>query len=409
MQYVHSWSLRKGEPPLRIASRPLQSSSIHTVVQDDLGTRDGKLIVEADLSRKDLHPMVQGHQVYGVPLCTPSVYADIALTTAEHIKHHLVADTNSITTEVADMTIQSALVANSDGQSQVLQTSVTIDQQTKTAKCTFSSVNADGKITEQHAHCTLRFPSTAELQAKGNALAPQTLSQMSKLKAQVNQSGNTFRFSKSMIYKMIGQLADFDPNYRGLEEITLDNDAMEATGRVSFANVQCDGNFHTCPAYIDALSQLGGFVMNANEKVDLDKEVYVNHGWESMHILKPVVNDGYYYSHVKMTEGKDKLWTGDVMIFDKADDLVAIFGGVAVSPISRPHAWLLLTILAPKRPEAINGVHRHDSQQENLRKSKQGKGSSCSESSSSQPQASHSNCGEDHAHGISTSTLDACG
>jgi iterative type I PKS product template protein len=331
IQYVHSWSLRKGEPPLRVSSQPLQSSSIHTVVKDDHQSRNGELIIEADLSRKDLHPMVQGHQVYGVPLCTPSVYADIAMTVGEHIKHQLTTDTNPMTTDICDMTIQSALVANSNGQSQILRTCVTLDDKNKTAKCTFSSVDANGKLTEQHAHCTIRFVDTADVLSKWKSRVPTVLSRMSKLKAQVNDSSNTFRFSKSMIYKMIGQLADFDPNYRGLVEITLDNDAMEATGRVSFRDVHCDGKFNTCPAYIDALSQLGGFVMNANEKVDLDKEVFVNHGWESMQLFQPIDPEGSYYSHVSMTEGKDKLWTGDVVIFDKEDNLVAVFGGVAVS------------------------------------------------------------------------------
>src|SRR5690349_22829355 len=32
----------------------------------------------------DLHPMVQGHKVDGFPLCTPSVYADVALTVGDY-------------------------------------------------------------------------------------------------------------------------------------------------------------------------------------------------------------------------------------------------------------------------------------------------------------------------------------
>lgn len=88
---------------------------------------------------------------------------------------------------------------------------------------------------------------------------------MAALKTQVGQDDNTYRFSKGMIYKMIGQLADFDEKYRGLCAITLDNDAMEASGKVSFKGIPNEGKFHSSPAYLDALSQLGGFVMNANE------------------------------------------------------------------------------------------------------------------------------------------------
>lgn len=372
MQYVHDWSLRKGDPPLRIAAPALQSSSIHKVLQDTLGSSDGQLIVEADLSRKDLHPMVQGHQVYGVPLCTPSVYADIALTIGEHLMHHLSSSAQSTAVEVAEMTIQSALVANSDGMSQILRTSVTLDQQNKTAKCTFSSVDGNGKIIEQHAHCTLRAIDTGAAQKHWASLAPSILSRIAGLKDQTGHSGNTFRFSKSMIYKMIGQLADFDPNYRGLVEITLDNDAMEATGRISFKDIQRDGKFNTNPAFIDALSQLGGFVMNANEKVDLDKEVFVNHGWGTFQLFQPIDPDTTYYSHVKMAEGNDKLWTGDVVIFD-GKDVVAVFGGVAVSYFE----YLALQLLAnassaPKCSQAPDGIHRHGCEQEGLYSVRQG-------------------------------------
>ena len=159
--------------------------------------------------------------------------------------------------------------------------------------------------------------------------SPRTLSRIKSLKGQVGGSGSTFRFSKSMIYKMVGQLADFDPNYRGLVEIILDNDELEAIGKVSFANVLNQGKFHTNPAYIDALSQLGGFVMNGNEGVDLDKELFVNHGWESLQLFDTIDPAKTYSTHVKMTEGKDKLWGGDISIFD-GDELVGVFHGVAV-------------------------------------------------------------------------------
>ena len=153
---------------------------------------------------------------------------------------------------------------------------------------------------------------------------------MTSIRDQIGSSGRTFRFSKAMIYKMVGQLADFDPNYRGLVEIALDNDAMEAIGSVNFANVLKEGTFHTNPAYIDALSQLGGFVMNGNEAVDLDKELFVNHGWKSLQLFEAIDPSKTYSTHVKMREGTDKLWTGNITIFD-GNRVVGTFGEVAVS------------------------------------------------------------------------------
>ena len=83
MQYVHDWSLRKGDPPLvqsatseqgaapaSTVSRP-QSTTIHRFIEETLDDSQGRITTESDISRPDLNPMVQGHKVNGVPLCTP--------------------------------------------------------------------------------------------------------------------------------------------------------------------------------------------------------------------------------------------------------------------------------------------------------------------------------------------------
>lgn len=252
LKYTNDWSLRKGEAPLQ---RPLsiESSSIHTVLSDTMNISGGTIVAEADLSRKDLNPMVQGHKVYGVPLCTPSVYADIALTFGNRLKSVLDAGKHKLV-EVSEMTIHSALVANSEGKAQKLRMEATMSEKHE-ALCTFSSVDEQGKVLEQHAHCTIRLFDAAARQQTLQQTAETIQKQIAAVCGRANMPGNTFRFSRNMIYKMVGQLADFDPNYRGLVEITLDNDQLEAFGRVSFADVVKDGKFHTHPAYIDALSQ----------------------------------------------------------------------------------------------------------------------------------------------------------
>ncbi|KAM3419059.1 hypothetical protein BST61_g5014 [Cercospora zeina] len=339
LQYVNDWSLRKGDPPTIVTASNLElSPSIHKVVTNTINpSSDGELVVDADLSREDLHPMVQGHQVYGVPLCTPSVYADIAMTLGEYIRKIIKPGQIAQTAvEVAEMNIQSALVANSTGKVQLLRTCAKFDPKAQIASCTFSTVKEDGNsVIEQHANCQIRF-FDLENEKRGlrdAAIAAQA--RMGALKAQIGQDDNTYRFSKGMIYKMIGQLADFDEKYRGLCAITLDNDQMEASGTVSFKGIPNDGKFHTSPAYLDALSQLGGFVMNGNEGLDLEKEVFVNHGWGSMCFFAALDPAMTYYTHVKMTQGKDKLWTGDVLIFDGKQALIGIVRGVALQGVPK--------------------------------------------------------------------------
>ncbi|GIZ49851.1 hypothetical protein CKM354_001287000 [Cercospora kikuchii] len=356
IQYTNDWSLRKGDAaappdvPLRL------SSTIHKVVTDTIHTSAGKLTVESNLNRKDMDAVVQGHKVYGVPLCTPSVYADIALALGQHLKQHVFMEPNSVV-EVAEMDIKSALVAISGGRSQILRTEVAVDRTSRTARCVFSSLTESSKEPEQHAHCIIQFHDSGTAYDLATRSLPDVLARVAALHKQIEASNSeTYRFSKSMIYKMVAPVADFHNDYRGLTEIVLDNTALEATGKIEFKNPELlDGDFDTHPACIDALSQLGGFVMNANEGTDLNDEIYVNHGWRSLQIFNHIDPRKSYRSHVNMVEGSDKLWTGDVAIFD-GDQLVAKFAGIALQRVPRRLMEYIVNTAHAKAAEACGIV-----------------------------------------------------
>ena len=89
IQYVHDWSLRKGDPPARINHQLLPTTTIHTIVKDTLSPSGGELVVEANLSREDLNPMVQGHKVYEVPLCTPVCFP-LLITFGKRSLHYFI-------------------------------------------------------------------------------------------------------------------------------------------------------------------------------------------------------------------------------------------------------------------------------------------------------------------------------
>lgn len=151
----------------------------------------------------------------------------------------------------------------------------------------------------------------------------------------------TYVFNKPIVYKMVATLADFDPNYRAIDEIMLDSSGMEASSIANFSAIKKEGKYHTNPAYIDALSQSAGFVMNANDKSNLDLEVFVNHGWGSFQLFEELSPDKHYETHVVMLETSGRLWKGDVLVLD-GEKVVAMFGGIAVS--------LSLTRDSPKSP-----------------------------------------------------------
>ena len=145
------------------------------------------------------------------------------------------------------------------------------------------------------------------------------------------ETGKTYLFNKPMIYKMVGTLAQFDANYRALDEIVLDSSGMEASSVANFGDIKGDGKFHTNPAYIDALSQSAGFVMNANDRSNLDTEVFVNHGWRSFQLFEKLSPQKRYQTHVAMVEKPGKTWHGDMLVID-GDKVVASFKGIEVSP-----------------------------------------------------------------------------
>ena len=132
-----------------------------------------------------------------------------------------------------------------------------------------------------------------------------------------------------MVYRAIRPLARFHDDYRAIDEVVLNSRTLEASSSLSFDSVKRGGDFHTHPALIDSLTQSCGFAMNCNDSTDLDVEVFMNHGWGSFQLFEPVDFDKSYTTYTRMVEGHDKLWHGDVVIFD-GDQVVASFGQIAV-------------------------------------------------------------------------------
>lgn len=77
-----------------------------------------------------------------MPLPTvQSVYADIAMMIGNYTKQVLGLDKDKMATEIADMHIMAALVANDVGNEQTLRTSAKLDKNAKCLLCSFLSVD----------------------------------------------------------------------------------------------------------------------------------------------------------------------------------------------------------------------------------------------------------------------------
>ena len=140
LQYVNDWSLRKGDPPLMIStSTPLESTTIHRIVEETGDSQIAHIVVEANIARKDLSPLVQGHEVDGIPLCTPSVYADIALSLGTYLLKRYRPDQEENLVDISDMTISKALILRAGASEQLLQAHGEVDWATNTTILKFMS------------------------------------------------------------------------------------------------------------------------------------------------------------------------------------------------------------------------------------------------------------------------------
>ncbi|KAH7120580.1 hypothetical protein EDB81DRAFT_914248 [Dactylonectria macrodidyma] len=355
MQYVNDWSLRKGDPPLAIKeTSKIESTTIHRVVEEMGDSNKAHIIVEADIAREDLSPLVQGHEVDGIPLCTPSVYADIALTLGTYLLQRYRPTQQENLVDVSDMTISKALILKAGASQQLLQAHGEVDWVTQSAAVKFMSFDNKQKL-QEHARCVVRFKDRS-LQKTLQAQAASIMQKRQTLRDGI-ATGVTARFNRPMVYRAIRPLARFHDDYRAIDEIVLNSNTLEALSNLSFGTVKRGGDFHTHPAIIDSLTQSCGFTMNCNDATDLDVQVFMNHGWGSFQMFEPMDFDKKYTTYTQMVEGDDKLWHGDVVIFD-GDCVVAFFGQIAIQGVPRRVLKVILSIESGNKSQKQQPVQK---------------------------------------------------
>ena len=69
--------------------------------------------------------------------------------------------------------------------------------------------------------------------------------------------------------------------------------------------------------------------MNAKDGIDSRRQVFVDHGWDSMCCAIQFSRDNTYQTYVRMQNIGGTMYAGDTYIFD-GDDVVALFRGVKV-------------------------------------------------------------------------------
>ncbi|KAI9744716.1 MAG: hypothetical protein M1818_001641 [Claussenomyces sp. TS43310] len=329
--------------PIKIPPPKLKSTTVHKIIEETTEALGGILVVETDVSHPDFSRIAQGHKVNNIALCTPSVYADMAFTVGKYLMNKLRPDYPGIVS-VCDLVIDKALVPHGRGP-QLLRTSSKLEWSpkaagaTNSAKCTFYSVDAKGKTTTKHAWCTIRFEDKAQLAALQEKV-PDYLAKIRRLREGI-KTGKFVKYSKLSGYKLTRSVAEFHPDFKLLNDLIMDESTLEGCSALNFSQVKSSGAFVAHPAYIDAITQVGGFVMNAKDSTDLDNEVYVNHGWESLQVYEEMKPDKTYETYVHMKAHDGGLFHGDTIMFD-GNTIVAFFKGVSLRNVPRKGLHMVL-------------------------------------------------------------------
>ncbi|KAL8738678.1 MAG: hypothetical protein Q9181_000562 [Wetmoreana brouardii] len=338
IQYVHDWSLRKGEPlPAITGSAASQLHLAMTCCQKVVSTETlGDVfhaVIESDLQSKDLRPVVGGHRVNGVAVCIGAVYADMAFSCAESILKSFQEEVANTAILVKDMDMQEALIINDSSEPQIVRIEAKYSRKQKRVEIEISSAINVGQ-TKVHAKVNVVFDDQQREKQHLHERMSLTGSQIEQLKSTV-PSGLTERFTTAMAYRMVASLAHYEDSHKGVKEAYLNSTSLEAHSVVSTAaRNRLPGDFTIHPCVFDSILQLATFVLNANENSRFDLEVYVVRGWQSMFIDGFLRPDEEYETYVKMTAQDKDVSTGDIAI-RKGDTWIGCIQGVRVQRVPR--------------------------------------------------------------------------
>jgi iterative type I PKS product template protein len=336
IQYEGDWCLTKGNLPtggfIEAEKPTLSTTSIHTVTSEIIDGDVVTMTTESDLSKPGLREVVSGHVVNGAFLCPSSLYGDMAMTVCEYAYRLIKPDAVDFAMDVANMKVPKPLIATPEGSSQILRLKAVVDVAAGRADLTFSS-GSDKSFTE-HAICQVYLGKSSEYLAEWKRSAYLVDGRVEWLK-NAEKMGEAHKVGRGLAYKLFSALVDYNPKFRGMEEVILHSENFEATAKVKFQTTEADGKFNCSPYWIDSVNHISGFILNGSDAVDSRESVYISHGWGSFKVAEPFSADKTYRSYVRMQDtAEHNVKAGDVFIFE-GDRIVSTCMGLKFQLIPR--------------------------------------------------------------------------
>lgn len=260
------------------------------------------------------------------------MYADLALTLANYMLLQSPQNLSPTTTgfEVNNVRVDNPLIARLNETTHRFRVTARTEWSSRVISVAIFSVDGNGKRTTSHAKLDVRV---TPQQNWLNEWKRNTHLITARIEA-LNQSilgheggNNSHMIKRGMAYKLFGALVQYNKEYQGMAEVVLDSKRLEAVATVELQVGQ--QGFHLNPKWIDSLGHIAGFIMNANDGVDSQTQVFINHGWERMRIAERIEEGKTYHAYNRMQLVEKTTYAGDTYILE-GGRIVAIFEGVTV-------------------------------------------------------------------------------
>lgn len=349
LQYEGDWCVTKGKAQSCIQAniKPLlHSTSLHFVERETITDRSTKVEFTSDLADSKLRATIFGHKVNGLALCPSSVYADMAMTAAAYVCKISENCEEAPAMDVSNLEVFKPLIASTENIGQRVKVIAVKERGSESIDVSINSSTNDSA--ESHARCVVRLGKSELWLTEWAPDAYLYESRMQALAVSAAQ-GKAHRILKSMVYKLFSSLVLYEEPFRGIQEVLMDSDMMEATARVQLAPSRDGEDFYCNPHWIDSLGHLSGFVLNGSDTTP-DDTVYISHGWQSMRFSRPLMAGKVYQTYVRMRPIGDRhIMIGDVRVFSSGE-MIGIFQGVKFQGIRKD----VLNIMLPPPAQDVS-------------------------------------------------------
>ncbi|RFU25044.1 hypothetical protein B7463_g11299, partial [Scytalidium lignicola] len=204
----------------------LSTTTIYIVTREEIDCDTAVVSTESDLSKPGLREVATGHIVNGTMICPSSLYADMAMTICNYAYKLIRPEVTDLGIDVVNMKVPKPLAAKPDG-SQVLKLTAMLN-----------------------AKAGIFLVAAKSICLNGNENAYLLRSKIDWLK-DAEKRGKARKVGRGLAYELFSALVDYDFKYRGMEEVILHSDNMEATSQIVFQTTEKDGTFMCSPYWID--------------------------------------------------------------------------------------------------------------------------------------------------------------